>query len=179
MIVPALAAICILNLLPCAATVQGSALGNGSIVERMACETFPVTTYERYVETGKSGYAAEVAAAVGGAPADLNRLGRERPEMIEEVYKQRIADFDKRAEEAMRERSAAYWPEKLNAPLLIMHGGVDWRVRVGDVLVLAQRLQELSKKYELIVYADDDHGVSLNSADADRRTIAWFKRHLR
>jgi len=119
------------------------------------------------------------AAAVGGAPADLTRLGQGRPEMIEEVYKQLIPDFDRRAEEVMRERSAVYWPEKLNAPLLMMHGGADWRVKVGSVLVLAQKLQELGKKYELIVYAGDDHGVSFNRADADRRTIAWFKRHLR
>lgn len=40
----------------------------------------------------------------------------------------------------------------------------------------AQKLQGLRKPYELIIYEGDDHGLSFNSADGDKRTIAWFKR---
>ena len=342
-IVQALAAIVILNLLPCAAAAQALALANGTIVDRAPCEPFPVASYEQYVDARKTAYAAEVeaarqegfrmempkdfaallvtrdefakrkayagfqcqrikymsdglkvagyiwkptdtmgrklpliifnrggnrefgkvrawtfggfydyltagfvvvasqyrgndggegreefggadvrdvtnlialaegldyvdsrnvflfgwsrgammtllaikagmpvnAAAVGGAPTDLTGLGRDRSAMVEQVYRQLIPDFDKRANEAMHERSAVYWAEKLDVPLLILHGGADWRVKAGDALALAHKLQALGKTYELIVYAGDNHWVSLNSADADRRTIAWFKRHMR
>jgi methionine aminopeptidase len=52
--------------------------------------------------------------------------------------------------------------------------------RTGNqALALAQKLQSFGKTYELIVYAGDDHGVSLNRADAERRIIEWFKKHLK
>ncbi len=43
----------------------------------------------------------------------------------------------------------------------------------------AQKLQSLGKTYELLVYAGDYHVLSRNGEDADRRVIAWFKRHMR
>lgn len=120
------------------------------------------------------------AAAVGGASVDLTLQKDERQAMVEGVYKQLIPDFDKRGEEAMRERSAVYWPEKINVPLLILQGGADWRVNTKtNALALAQKLQDLGKTYELIIYAGDDHGLSFNVADSDRRIIGWFKRHLK
>ena len=33
--------------------------------------------------------------------------------------------------------------------------------------------------YELILYAADDHGLSLNRADSDRRIVAWFRRYMK
>lgn len=80
----------------------------------------------------------------------------------------------------MRDRSAVHWADRINVPLLILQGGADWRVQAGtNALALASQLQELRKPYELIVYAGDDHGLSLNGADSDRRIIGWFKRHMR
>ena len=91
-----------------------------------------------------------------------------------------LPDFDRRGEDLMRERSAVYWPEKINVPLLIMQGGADWRSDVSSqALAFAQKLQELNKTYELIIYANDDHGVSLNREDADRRIIEWFRRYMK
>jgi len=120
------------------------------------------------------------AAAVIGALADLTSQQEQRQLMVEGVYKQLIPDFGKRGAEAMRERSAVYWPEKINAPLLILQGGADWRVDTKtNALALAQKLQESGKTYELIVYAGDDHGLSFNAADSERRVIDWFKRHMK
>jgi dipeptidyl aminopeptidase/acylaminoacyl peptidase len=50
---------------------------------------------------------------------------------------------------------------------------------MGRIKSLAQKLQELGKTYELIIYAGDDHGLSFNAADSDRHIIGWFKRHLK
>jgi dipeptidyl aminopeptidase/acylaminoacyl peptidase len=117
------------------------------------------------------------AVAIGGPAVNLKEL---RQSMIEQVYKEVIPNFDQRGEEAMRERSAVYWPEKINAPLLILQGGADWRVDTAtNALLLAQKLQGLGKTYELHIYAGDDHGLSFNSADGHKRAIAWFKRHMK
>jgi dipeptidyl aminopeptidase/acylaminoacyl peptidase len=127
----------------------------------------------------KHGLRVNAAAVVGGM-ADLTTTQAERPLLVGEVYKQLIPDFDKRGAEAMRERSAVYWPEKITAPLLILQGGADWRVNTKtNALALAQKLHDAGKTYELIVYAGDDHGLSANARDVERRIIDWFKRHLK
>ena len=119
------------------------------------------------------------AAAVGGVAADLIAGKEKRPGMVE-VYTELIPDFAARGDEALRERSAVYWPEKIGVPLLILHGGADWRSDVGaNALALAQKLGALRRTYELHVYADDDHSIFRNSADGDRRVIAWFRRYMR
>ena len=117
------------------------------------------------------------AAAVGGAMIDMPAETRRRPAMLS-VYRDLIPGFAERPEEAMRERSAMYWPERIDVPLLLLHGGADWRVDAGaNALALAQKLHGLGKEYELVVYAGDDHGISLNTNDADRRVVSWFERH--
>lgn len=80
----------------------------------------------------------------------------------------------------MRARSAIYWSEQLDAPLLIMHGGNDRSVSASQSLALAQKLQKLGKMtYELIIYAQDNHYLSRNQDDRDRRAVIWFKRHMK
>ena len=118
------------------------------------------------------------AAAIISGVTDLISGGKDRPAMVT-VYKRLIPDFEKRGEESLRERSALYWADKINVPVLLLQGTADWRVNTSQVLALAQKLQESGKSYELIVYANDAHGVPLNRADADRRIIEWFRLHMK
>lgn len=60
-----------------------------------------------------------------------------------------------------------------------MHGGGDRSVNPEQSLNLAQRLQKLSAVYELVVYAEDNHILSKNKEDRDRRALGWFKRHFK
>src|SRR5215471_18050732 len=92
------------------------------------------------------------AAALISGVTDL--LTGDRPAMTN-VYKRVIPDFEKHADEALRERSALYWADKIEAPALLLHGTADWRVNARHVLTFAQKLQELNKTYELIVYTHD------------------------
>ncbi|HVF66088.1 MAG TPA: prolyl oligopeptidase family serine peptidase [Pyrinomonadaceae bacterium] len=85
----------------------------------------------------------------------------------------------KRKDELFKTRSAILWAEGLNVPLLIMHGGGDRSVNPEHSLNLAQRLQKLGRVYELVVYAGDNHILSNNKEDRDRRTAGWFKRHMK
>lgn len=120
------------------------------------------------------------AAAVIGGLTDMVASSKKRPELSANVFKELLPDFDKRSDELMRERSAVYWAEKINVPVLIIHGSADWRADTSSqALPLAQKLQELGKTYELIIYAKDDHGVSWNRADSEKRIVQWFKRNMR
>jgi len=125
----------------------------------------------------KKGIAVNAAAA-GGSPTDIYGDNKRRPAMVK-VFEELVPDFATKTEERMRERSAIYWPDKINVPLLLLHGGADWRSDPGDALSLAQKLQSLGKTYELIVYAGDNHAVANNRADRDRRIVEWFKKYIR
>jgi dipeptidyl aminopeptidase/acylaminoacyl peptidase len=120
------------------------------------------------------------AAAVFGAFTDMDALIKHRPEVYRpQVLRQIWPDFDARAVEIAKSRSALHWPETLDVPLLIMHGGADWSVNPSQSLAIAQKLQDLGKTYELIIYAEDGHILSRNQEDRDRRAVGWFKRHMK
>jgi dipeptidyl aminopeptidase/acylaminoacyl peptidase len=117
------------------------------------------------------------AVAVGGL-TDLVSEGKRRPALAR-VWRALSPGFEERGEDLLRERSAVYWAEKINVPALILHGGADWRSEpMSRARALANRLHELGKTYELIIYPDDDHGLSLNRAESDRRVVEWFRRHM-
>lgn len=113
------------------------------------------------------------AAAVVGAPSD-NTVLQNSPGFIQ-FARNIYPDYDAHKEEHLKSRSAIFWADELNVPLLILHGGADPGTAPTQALALAQKLQELGKIYELIVYAKDDHGVNLNAEDRISRTIDWFK----
>jgi dipeptidyl aminopeptidase/acylaminoacyl peptidase len=118
------------------------------------------------------------AVAVGGGLSDLVAEGKRRPTLMH-LWSALIPGFEQRSEDLLRERSAVYWADKITVPVLILHGGADWRAEPqSQALAFANRLRALGKTYELIMYPDDDHGLSLNSADSDRRIVAWFRRHM-
>jgi dipeptidyl aminopeptidase/acylaminoacyl peptidase len=60
-----------------------------------------------------------------------------------------------------------------------MHGGADAGLDPAQTLALAQALQRAKLPYELHIYAGDNHVLSKNREDRDRRVAAWFRAHLR
>jgi dipeptidyl aminopeptidase/acylaminoacyl peptidase len=119
------------------------------------------------------------AVAVGGGLTDLVSEGKRRPALAN-VWRELSPGFEKRGEALLRERSAVYWAEQINVPVFILHGGADWRAEpMSQAQAFAKRLQELGKTYELIIYPDDDHGLSLNRADSDRKIVEWFRRYMK
>lgn len=120
------------------------------------------------------------AAAVYGAFTDMEALIKDTPEVHSpQLLNQIWPDFDSRKDEIFRSRSAIFWPESLTIPLLIMHGGADRGVNPSQSLTIAQKLQSLGKTYELIIYAGDNHRLTRNQLDRDRRAIAWFRKHMK
>jgi dipeptidyl aminopeptidase/acylaminoacyl peptidase len=126
----------------------------------------------------KKGIAVNAAAVTAGV-SDLVGNSLDRPELIDMIYKDLIPDFRTRRDDAMRERSAVYWAEQLRAPLLIMHGTADEQIDARRTLELAAKLQEHGRTYELVMYAGDDHSLSLNAVEREQRVVDWFRRHMR
>ena len=118
------------------------------------------------------------AAVVVGAVYDAEAFQQRSPGIFEEAAKL-IPDYPSKKSSAVRERSVMNWPEKVNAPLMILHGGDDDEVPATEALAFATKLSNLKKPYELVVYANDIHEVANNRRDRDARIIAWFKRYLR
>ncbi|MGI8638910.1 MAG: alpha/beta hydrolase family protein [Pyrinomonadaceae bacterium] len=120
------------------------------------------------------------AAATSSGLTDLVIWTDNRPELIANVYRQLMPEFDTRRDELTRARSAVHFAEKINTPLLILQGNADWRADTGNqALALAQKLQSLGKTYELIVYAKDDHRLTLNRFDSERRIVEWFRKYMK
>ena len=118
------------------------------------------------------------AAVVVGAVYDLEAFGQRAPAILNEAT-QLIPDYASKGSSALRERSVMDWPEKVNVPLMMLHGGDDAEVPATEALAFATKLSNLKKPYELVIYANDVHEAANNRRDRDARIVAWFKRYIR
>ena len=117
------------------------------------------------------------AAAVIGVSSDLEVESERRPE-LRRLKSELIPGFDDDPEAAYYARSAANWAYMIDVPLLILHGADDWRVDVSQALMLARELQDANNDdFEVKIYANDDHELTLNREDKVERILSWFQRH--
>jgi dipeptidyl aminopeptidase/acylaminoacyl peptidase len=126
-------------------------------------------------ETLRGTHDIKAAATVGGM-ADLTRTMWEGPGFMP-VLLRLIGKGPNEAPEAYQERSAVFWPDLMNAPLLIQHGEDDTQVPVEQSQQLAELLAKAGKTVKLITYPGDDHGLSAHRYGA-REILAWFQRYL-
>lgn len=121
-------------------------------------------------------HGAKVRAAVSIAGiADLAAAARERPEVEKSVLSQLINDESR--EEALRARSAAEWPEKISAPLLLLHGDADDKVDVSHSQKLAAALAQTGKPHRLHIYPGGGHALRRDWPDVLSRVTGWFEAH--
>lgn len=130
----------------------------------------------------KRGVPVKAAAVIGGV-SDVKAWVDARPEMgivNGNQYTDGLAriwrDYEHRAEEYYRARSAIYWADQINVPVLILHSRTDRLVPVTQALKIAEALQEKNKVYALHVYERDGHALPDNRDDRDRMIIDWFNR---
>jgi dipeptidyl aminopeptidase/acylaminoacyl peptidase len=116
------------------------------------------------------------AAVVSGAVTDLEALLQARPELEAELAVV-WPDAPGRRADRLAERSALRWPERIGRPLLLLHGGRDWRSDVSQSRRLAAALGRLGRPHELVVYEDDDHGLQRHRVEAFEAMVSWFERH--
>lgn len=76
------------------------------------------------------------------------------------------------------DRSPIFHLEKLKAPILLIHGANDPRCPVYEVKQMAEKLEELGRRYELVVYPDEGHSIRKehNRVDMYRRIIGFLEK---
>jgi dipeptidyl aminopeptidase/acylaminoacyl peptidase len=115
------------------------------------------------------------AAAVIGAFTDLDSLldadrwSRESATTVWPNYARDAAAIAGR-------RSALRWPERIQTPLLILHGGADPQVSPRHSLLLAAQLDARRVPYELHILAGAGHTLVTLGEDRERMVSAWFRR---
>lgn len=114
------------------------------------------------------------AAVVVGAPTDLALSWKENTG-IRELARTVWPGGESRLEENIEARSSVRWADKIDAPLLVFQGGADTSVSTRHALDLAARMDAAGRLYELVVYAKDDHFVTLNQEDRLRKSVEWFR----
>jgi dipeptidyl aminopeptidase/acylaminoacyl peptidase len=121
----------------------------------------------------KDGAEIKAAAVVGGV-TDLGQNFNERGEGMKRVIRE-LVGMDKKEWE---KRSAYYWPEKIDVPVLILHGEDDWRVKMSQAKKLSERLKQAGKVHELVIFSGGDHGLNTHRAERNQRIFDWFDRYL-
>jgi dipeptidyl aminopeptidase/acylaminoacyl peptidase len=116
------------------------------------------------------------AAVTVGGMADVTRTLWEKPGFML-VLPALIGKGPNEAPEAYRDRSAVFWPDLINAPLLILHGEGDESVPVEQSQQLADLLSAAGKTVKLVTYPGDDHGLSAHHAGYPE-ALAWFQHYL-
>jgi dipeptidyl aminopeptidase/acylaminoacyl peptidase len=83
--------------------------------------------------------------------------------------------------EAYRFSSPIYHAEGLRDRLLIVHGLIDDNVHFQDAARLVQKLIELEKPFEVMVYPTERHTIETEASryDYNRRVVDFFDAHLR
>lgn len=119
------------------------------------------------------------AAATFGAFTDLEKLLNADPERYEPMTEQLWPDYKKNKEEILKRRSAVQWAQSIKTPLMILHGTHDESVNPQQSIRLAEKLQQMGREYELVIYANDNHILSGHAKARDRRVAHWFLDHMK
>jgi dipeptidyl aminopeptidase/acylaminoacyl peptidase len=121
----------------------------------------------------KNGAKIEAAAVVGGV-TDLGQAYSEREDAMKKVIRE-LVGMDKTEWE---KRSAYYWPEKIDVPILILHGEDDWRVKVSQAKKLSEKLKQAGMVHELVIFSKGDHGLNTHRSERNQRIFDWFERYV-
>lgn len=99
------------------------------------------------------------------------------------VYTTERLGYPDKNPEAYKRSSPISYADKLDRPLLILHGMVDDNVHVQDSMKLVQKLIELGKtdKFEAMFYPSENHGFTRPESWTDeyQRVFNFFEKHLK
>jgi dipeptidyl aminopeptidase/acylaminoacyl peptidase len=127
------------------------------------------------------------AAAVSGAtPPELFRnwaSGRDRDSRNIETGQARMGGSPFEFPDRYLSQSAFFHLDKVNTPVLILHGEKDLTILFGEGEMMFYALRQLGKTAEFVSYANGDHSLSRHSRpdalDVNRRILEWFDRYLK
>lgn len=115
------------------------------------------------------------AAAVVGAFTDLDAM------LAVERWAQAAAqiwpDLAVNRQAIVERRSAIRWVDRIDTPVLILHGGEDSGVDLSQILTFAAEAHRQDKSFELVVMQGEGHVLSGRAAERDALVVEWFSRH--
>ena len=121
----------------------------------------------------RDGFPAK-AAAVWGAFTDLEPLFASGPQAAaaNSIWPQ----YQNNRDELYRTRSALRFADRINVPILIMHGGADQDIPLAQSQRMDAELTRLGKVHDFIVFEGQQHVIGGRGAERDAATIAWFRK---
>ena len=122
----------------------------------------------------RDGFPARGAAVVG-AFTDLDAMLAD-PRWVQ-AGKQIWPDLASNRTAIVARRSAIQWPERISAPVLIIHGAADREVPPAQSLAMMAKLIAAKKPVQLMIVDGEDHVISGDPAARDQWVLDWFKRH--
>ncbi len=112
-------------------------------------------------------------------PANLVTFVRAVPPQWLRFMAEWVGDPDTE-EEFLRERSPITYVDQVRAALLVLQGAKDPRVVKSESDQMVERLRELGREVEYVVFDDEGHGFTryANEVHAYRLTCEWLESHL-
>jgi dipeptidyl aminopeptidase/acylaminoacyl peptidase len=125
----------------------------------------------------REGFPAKAAATIG-AITDIKAFNKDFPD-AEKLLQQAAPEYATDKEETFRKRSAVYWADTINVPVLILNGQADPQIKPYHALNLAARLQDHNKTYQLMILEGGNHILSGKwTTERDSLVIEWFRKYL-
>jgi dipeptidyl aminopeptidase/acylaminoacyl peptidase len=114
------------------------------------------------------------AAAVWGAFTDLEPLFAAGPQAgaANTIWPQ----YQNDRETLYRTRSALRFADRIDIPVLIMHGGADEDIPLSQSQRMDAELSRLGKVHDFIVFDGEQHVIGGRGAERDAATVAWFRK---
>lgn len=171
-------------------------MGNGDMKDVLESKKFLVAT--GYVDpnqvgiTGGSGGGWLTMLALGKHPgifaAGVQSYGvidwmtfMEHTDPLLAIYLKRLLGDPVKNRDIYLSAAPMTFVDKIDVPLLTMHGDRDSRVPVEQALQVRDVLKRRGVTSETIIYPDEGHGFQkpANQVDELRRTVDWFDRYMR
>ena len=97
-------------------------------------------------------------ACVAAGVADLFLNYEFRPDM-RPLLEEFIGGKPEKLPEEYKKRSAVYWADEINCPVLIIHSKLDPRVSYAEAENMVKALEAAGKEYKFVSHDDDLHGL--------------------
>jgi dipeptidyl aminopeptidase/acylaminoacyl peptidase len=112
-------------------------------------------------------------------PSNMLTFVRSVPPQWVRYMAQWVGDPDTE-EGFLRERSPITYVDHVRAALLVIQGAKDWRVAKAESDQMVERLRELGRQVDYVVFEDEGHGFTRyeNEVRAYRLTCEWLESHL-
>lgn len=110
-------------------------------------------------------------AVVISGLADSFMMYEERTDM-QQVYQELVGGTPEEIPMEYEKRSATYWADEINCPILIIHSRQDERVPYEQAEKMVNCLEEAGKEYKLVTYDDNVHGMHPEDFEI---IMEWFQ----